>query len=138
VKRQPSLLDSGKRKAPLVSTLVAHNHDFLPGISFDTGDLYFVGSSARRITWNVRGNHSSSADEPSPILRVPEWSFDPRRRNFQHIIPAAKFVGIQPGFDRARSRRASVDRHLFPVLTLHANVENGATFTAPDLQIEKL
>jgi len=49
VKRQPGFLNRGKRKAPLIATLVMHYHNFLVrAFPFDTGDLDFVCPSAGR------------------------------------------------------------------------------------------
>src|SRR6185295_6705277 len=115
MKSQPRLFDRGERKTPLITALVAHNHDFLPGIAFDTGNLNFIRPPTRRIARDVRGDHSRPADESLPILAVPEWSLDPRRRHFQNIFLFAEILGVEPGLDRARCCRAIIDRHFFAI-----------------------
>src|SRR6266404_1048446 len=125
VKRQPRLLDRGKRKAPLMAALVSYDHNFLSGISFDTSNLHFVRSTARRIAHHVGGDYRAAADELSPILCVPQRPFDPRRRYLQHVSLAGKIIRIQPGLDRTRCCRAIVDRDLLTVLALDTNIDNG-------------
>ena len=138
MKRQPGFLYRGKRKAPLIAALVMHYHNFLSGIPFDTGELDFVCPSAGRVAHHVRGDYRVGADKPSPILCVPQRSFDSRRGDFQHVSLPSKILRIKPRLNHARCRRAIVNRHSFSILTLNANVENGTTLAAPDLELEKL
>jgi hypothetical protein len=101
MKSQPRFLDRGERKTPLNPALVAHNHDFLPGITFDAGYLDFIRPPTCRITRDVGGDHRSPADETLPIPAVPEGSLEPRRRHFQNISLVAEILGVEPGLDRA-------------------------------------
>jgi hypothetical protein len=138
VKRQPRLLDGGKRKAPLIAALISYDHNFLADIPVDTSDLNFVGATACRIARHIGGDYRAAADKPSPIFRAPKRPFETRRRHFQNVSLAAKVFGVQLLLDRARCSRAIIDRDLCTVFPLDTNVDDRTTFAASNLQLEKL
>jgi hypothetical protein len=102
MKSQPRLFDRGERKSPLVTALVADNHNFLPGVALNTGYLNFIRSATGRIPRDVCGNHRRPADESLPVFPVPQRSLDSRRRHFQNVSLTAEILGVEPGLNGAR------------------------------------
>ncbi|HJP85810.1 MAG TPA: hypothetical protein VJ852_07460 [Gemmatimonadaceae bacterium] len=133
MKRQPRFFNRGKRKAPLIAALVQYRYYFLPGITFDTGYLNFVGPPARRIPGDVRRDHRLLSAEATPVFGVAERSFDARRRHFEHVPLSSKIVCVELGLDGAGCCSAIVDRDSFAIFPLDPDVENGTTFTAAQL-----
>src|SRR5690349_12615356 len=138
VKRQPRFFNRGKRKAPLIAALVQYRYHFLAGITFDTAYLYFVCPPTSRIARNVGGDNRPLAAEPPPVPGVAQWPFDARRRHLEYVPFSSKIIGVEPRLDCARRRRALVDRDSLTVFPLDPNVEDRPSFTAPELELEKL
>jgi hypothetical protein len=136
VKRQPRSLYRGQRKAPLDAALVLYDQNLLPRLALYRGDLDLVGSAPGGIAGCIARYHRRPTDELSPIARIPERSFQTRRRNLEHVTLAAEVQRIEPFLDGSRCSRAVIDRDRSTVLPLDADVENGPSFATAHLQLE--
>jgi len=134
---EAGLLDFRQRQLVFCALLVPHHH-FRIVIPFVRRDDFHFNVSADRCESRTL-QRGPTPNEPRPILQCPQWTFEPRRRHFQHVPPVDETrVRVEIRLNRARGSRTITDLYLFAIPPVNPDVEHRPRLAPADPEVHQI